>query len=124
MSKNQAFMMNLKSTRNRIFGTGVKKKNYGTFRDSLTFAPRIKALTTFIMTLWRNSSRAGQAPDQARRKTDAQNQSQCACLIEKDLEMFIFVLCYLNKTCSLHFVVIPSKVFAMKLLQCECCLNV
>ena len=37
------------------------------------------------------------------RKTGAQNQSQCARLIEKQLETIIFVLCYLNRTCSFRF---------------------
>ena len=37
MSKNQAFMMNVKGIRNCILGTGVKI-NYGIFRDIWTFA--------------------------------------------------------------------------------------
>ena len=35
------------------------------------------------------------APDRARKKKDEGNQSQCAPLIEKQLETIIFVLCYL-----------------------------
>ena len=31
------------------------------------------------------------------------NQSQCARLVEKQLETFIFVLSYLNNICSFHF---------------------
>ena len=36
-SKNQAFMMNVKGTRNCILGTGVEI-NYGIFRDIWTFS--------------------------------------------------------------------------------------
>ena len=36
-------------------------------------------------------------------KMHAQNQSQCARLIENQLETIIFVLCYLNRACSFHF---------------------
>ena len=38
-----------------------------------------------------------------KKKTGAQNQTQCRPLIEKQLETTTFVLCYLNRTCSLHF---------------------
>ena len=37
------------------------------------------------------------------KKNGAQNQSQCACLIEKQLETVIFVLYSLNSACSFHF---------------------
>ena len=43
-------------------------------------------------------------PDRARKKkTGAQNQSQSARLIEKQLETIIIVLCYLNSAFSFHF---------------------
>ena len=45
-------------------------------------------------------------PDRARKKktnTGAQNQSQCASLIEKKLETIIVVLFYLHRACSFHF---------------------
>ena len=38
-----------------------------------------------------------------RARSGAQNHIQCARLIEKQLEPTIFVLCYLNRTCSFHF---------------------
>ena len=38
MDKNQGFVMNVKGTRNRIFGKGVQKQIYAIFRGSLTFA--------------------------------------------------------------------------------------
>lgn len=37
MDKNQGFVMNVKGTRNRIFGKGVQKQIYAIFRGSLTF---------------------------------------------------------------------------------------
>ena len=37
MSKNQAFMMNIKNTRKRNFGTNVEKKLWN-FQNSWTFA--------------------------------------------------------------------------------------
>ena len=43
------------------------------------------------------------APDRARKKNGTQNQSQCARLIDKQLETTIFVLCYLNRACSFPF---------------------
>ena len=42
-------------------------------------------------------------PDRARKEKGAQNQTQCAHLIEKQLEITIFVLYYLNRDCSFHF---------------------
>ena len=53
-------------------------------------------------------------------RSGAQNQTHCAHLIEKQLEKIIFVLCY---TATFIFIVVSSKVFAMRPLQCECCLN-
>ena len=40
------------------------------------------------------------APDQTHKKGAL---SQSACPIEKLMETLLFVLCYLNKTCSFHF---------------------
>ena len=58
------------------------------------------------------------ASDRAGKKTGAQNQSQCARLIEKHLEMFIFVFCYLDSCYCFHFYCILSNAFAMRFLQC------
>ena len=46
--------------------------------------------------------RAGQIYLYAHDFSGAQNESQLARLIEKQLETIIFVLCYLNRTCSFH----------------------
>ena len=62
------------------------------------------------------------APERARKKIGAQNQS--ARLIERQLEKLIFALYYLNRTWAFIFNVFPSKVFAMRLLKSECCFNV
>ena len=43
------------------------------------------------------------APDGASKKTGAQNQIQCARLIEKQLKTTIFGVYYLNSACSFHF---------------------
>ena len=44
------------------------------------------------------------APDRlSKKKAGVQNQSQSACLIKKQLETFIFVLCYLNRIYSFPF---------------------
>ena len=57
-------------------------------------------------------------PDRARKKTGAQNQTQCARLIKKNLETFIFVFCYLNRTCCFYFYLSFSIVLAIRPLQC------
>ena len=45
------------------------------------------------------------APDRARKKKKkgSQNQTQCARLIDKQLETSIFVLYYLDEACNFHF---------------------
>ena len=47
MCKIQAFMMNVKETRNRIFGMGVEKKIYGIFRSSSTFSHSHQSFNNF-----------------------------------------------------------------------------
>ena len=47
----------------------------------------------------------------APKKAGAQNQSNCASLIEKQMETFIFALCYLNRISSFHFHCSPIKCF-------------
>ena len=54
------------------------------------------------------------APGRARKKIGAQNQSQCACLVEKQLEAFIFILCYLNRACGFCFYRNSIKSFCNK----------
>ena len=58
------------------------------------------------------------------KKGERKNQSQCARLIDKQLETIIFVPCYLDRASSFHFYCNSiSNVFVMRLLQCEFCLN-
>ena len=58
-----------------------------------------------------------QKQNQTKKKTGAQNQTQCVNLIEKQLETIIFVLRYLNRALEAFiFNVISSKVFVMRLL--------
>ena len=50
-----------------------------------------------------------------------QNQSQCACLIEKQLETIIFDLCCLNRAGSFHFYcnyikIVCNRAFAVLML--------
>ena len=53
------------------------------------------------------------------KKTDAQNQAQCARLIEKQLKAVFFLLPKsLIEFVVFIFIVISSKVFAIRLLQC------
>ena len=54
---------------------------------------------------------------------DSQNQS--GHWIKRQLETLLFVLYYLDRFCGFYFfIVFPLEVFAMKLLQSECCLNI
>ena len=56
MSKNQAFIMNFKGTRNRISGTSVKKRFIGFLEAVLSLHIHIKVLKAFILLFWHNSS--------------------------------------------------------------------
>ena len=62
-------------------------------------------------------------PDRARKRLGAQNRTQCARLIEKQLETIFFSLSPKKGLAPFIFVVISSKVFAISLLQCNYCLN-
>lgn len=63
------------------------------------------------------------APDRARKRLGAHNRTQCAHLIEKQLETIFFSLSPKKGLAPFIFVVISSKVFAISLLQCNYCLN-
>ena len=54
-------------------------------------------------------------------KKRRQNQTQCGRLIEKQLEITNFVLCYLNCACRYHFYCNFIKSFCNEALECECC---
>ena len=56
MDKNQGFVMNVKGTRNRIFGKVVQKQIYAIFRGSLTFAHSHQKFNNFYMDIFAQKS--------------------------------------------------------------------
>ena len=78
------------------------RKLYGRYLQNVNMITI--ALSCFLQQGWTNLPlRARFLATQLYLKMGAQNQSQCARLIEKQLEIVIFVLCYLNSACSFHF---------------------